>query len=101
MHPADVEIEAIAALEAITCGLVPVINDSPRSATRFFALDERSLFDGTPRSLAAKIDYCIEHHEEKAEASLKYIEYAQKFKLDNSIDMMEIMFKEAVADGAK
>ena len=101
VHPADVEIEAIAALEAITCGLVPVINDSPRSATRFFALDERSLFDGTPRSLAAKIDYWIEHPEEKAEASLKYIEYAQKFKLDNSIDMMEIMFKEAVADDAK
>ena len=68
VHPAEVEIEAIACLEAISCGLVPVIADSPRSATRFFALDERNLFRfNDPEDLRDKIDYWIEHPEEKEE----------------------------------
>lgn len=101
VHPADVEIEAISALEAITCGLVPVINESPRSATRFFALDDRCLFDGTPQSLAAKIDYWIEHPEEKREMSDRYIEYSCKFNLDRSVDQMLDMFNEAIKDERK
>lgn len=101
VHPADVEIEAIAALEAITCGLVPVINDSPRSATRHFAIDGRSLFDGTPEDLADKIDYWIEHPAEKEEMGKRYIEYSSRFKLDHCIDLMVEMFKEAAADGRK
>lgn len=101
VHPADVEIEAIAALEAITCGLVPVINDSPRSATRHFAIDGRSLFDGTPEDLADKIDYWIEHPAEKEEMGKRYIEYSSRFKLDHCIDLMVEMFKEAAADGQK
>lgn len=100
VHPADVEIEAIAALEAITCGLVPVINNSPRSATRFFAQDERSLFDGSPEDLAAKIDYWIEHPEEKAEAAETYVKYSERFNLDNSITLMEQMFAEAAGKNA-
>ncbi len=101
VHPAEVEIEAIAALEAITCGLVPVINNSPRSATRFFSLDEHSLFDGTPLDLAQKIDYWIEHPERKAEMSKRYIEYSSRFKLNRCIDLMVDMFEEAAADGRK
>ncbi len=33
--------------EAIACGRVPVISNSPRSATRYFALSERNLFAAT------------------------------------------------------
>ena len=36
--------QAMSCMEAFACGLVPVIADSPRSATPQFALDERSLF---------------------------------------------------------
>lgn len=101
VHPADVEIEAIAALEAITCGLVPVINNSERSATRFFARDERNLFDGTPEDLAKKIDYWIEHPEEKAKESVEYIEYGKRFELGHCIDQMEKMFEDAINDKTK
>ena len=41
----DAEIEAIACIEAFSCGLVPVIAGSEQSATPQFALDERSLFN--------------------------------------------------------
>lgn len=101
VHPADVEIEAIAALEAITCGLVPVINNSERSATRFFARDERNLFDGTPEDLAKKIDNWIEHPEEKAKESVEYIEYGKRFELESCIDRMEKMFEDAINDKTK
>ena len=62
VHAADAEIEAIACIEAFSSGLVPVIANSPKSATPQFALDERSLFEaGNPKDLADKIDYWIEH----------------------------------------
>lgn len=98
VHPADIEIEAIAALEAITCGLVPVINDSERSATCFFARDERNLFDGTPEDLAKKIDYWVEHPEEKAVESKEYIEYGKRFELGHCIDKMEQMFEDVIKE---
>ena len=44
VHTSDAEIEAMSCMEAFACGLVPVIADSPRSATPQFALDGRSLF---------------------------------------------------------
>ena len=46
VHTSIVEIEAISCLEAIACGMVPVIADSKKSATKKFALDERCLYSG-------------------------------------------------------
>ena len=92
VHPAEIEIEAIACLEAISCGLVPVISNSPRSATRFFALDERNLFKcNDSRDLAAKMDWWIEHPKERAECSKKYAGYAEQFSFDRCMDEMERM----------
>ena len=55
-------------MEAFACGLVPVIADSPRSATPQFALDERSLFPaGDTDVLAERIDWWLEHPEERRE----------------------------------
>ena len=74
-HPAEIELEGIACLEALRCGLVPVIADSPRCATRETAIDEKCLFRcNDPADLAAKIDFWITHGELKAEYSRKYIE---------------------------
>ena len=98
-HPSDIEIEAISCIEALTCGLVPVISNSPRSATRFFAQDERSLFKvGDAKDLAKKIDYWIEHGDEKEQMSDVYIEYAKRFNIDSCIDQMVEMFNEAIEE---
>ena len=96
VHPAEIEIEAISCLEAITCGLVPVIADSPRSATRFFALGEDNLFrHGDPMSLAGKIDFWIEHPEEKEACRGRYLGYAKQFDQDACMDGMEEMLRDA------
>jgi spore maturation protein CgeB len=85
-------------LEAITCGLVPVISDSPASATNSFALGPEHLFNHkAPKDLARKIDYWIEHPEEKKQASRKYLDYSKQFAIEGSIDLMEKMFADAIA----
>lgn len=86
----------------MSCGLVPVISNSKKSATRFFARDEKGLFEaGNPKSLAEKIDYWIEHPEEKEQYSSVYMEYAKQFNIEKSIDQMIKMFEEAASESAK
>ena len=97
VHASDIEIEAMSCMEAFACGLVPVISNSSRSATSQFALDERSIFDaGNPESLAKKIDYWIEHEEERKIQELKYAEYAKNYDIEKCVNMMEEMFKDAI-----
>lgn len=99
VHAATVEIEAIAALEAIACGLVPVIADSASSATPQFALDKRSLFkDNDAYSLAEKIDYWYERDEERARMGRVYAESAKKYSLERSLEKAERMFADEIMD---
>lgn len=68
VHAAKVEAEGIGCLEAIACGTVPIMCNSPKSATKDYALCPQSLFAlGKPKDLAAKIDWWIEHPAERAE----------------------------------
>ena len=95
-HPAEVEIEAISCLEAISCGLVPVIANSPKCATKEFALDERSLFEvNNPESLRDKIDYWFDHPDELKDMKEKYANTSSKFDFDSCMDKMEQMIKDA------
>lgn len=97
VHPAEIEIEAISCLEAISCGAVPVIADSKRSATRYFAIDELDLFkSGDPSSLASRIEYWIEHPKEKEERSRLYRGYAGEFNFEKCMDKMEKMITDTV-----
>lgn len=99
VHAAEAEIEGIACLEAVACGIVPVIAIAKRSATAQFALDERSLFKGGDvAALAERIDYWIEHPDERKEMSLKYEESAKKYRIKHSMDLLEEMFKLEIAN---
>ncbi len=96
VHAADMEIEAMSCMEAFSAGLVPVISNSGKSATPQFALDERSLFRaGDSQDLAKKIDYWIEHEDEKKAMELEYSKLAQKYRLDDCVRQAEEMFYEA------
>lgn len=97
VHPAEIEIEAIACLEAISCGLVPVIANSPRSATRNFALEEKNLFDyNDPDSLARRIDWWLDHPEERKRSAELYAGMTAVFDFDNCMDRMEQMLAKTV-----
>ncbi len=99
VHASEVEIEAISCLEAMACGLVPIISNSPISATKQFAIDNKSLFNnGDSDDLAKKIDYWIEHPEEKEEYSEKYVKHAEDYSLRRSIEKFEEMIAAAIEE---
>ena len=99
VHTSDAEIEAISCIEAIATGLVPVIAKSTQSATKQFALDERSLFEaGNSEELKNKIDYWLDNAEEKQKMEKEYAKFAENFKIENSIHKMEEMFKEEIVE---
>jgi glycosyltransferase involved in cell wall biosynthesis len=98
VHTAIIEIEAIACLEAIVSGLVPIVCNSDRSATRFFALDERNLFE--PKDVAdltKKIDYWIENPAEKEACKQRYEEQRSQFLQGACMRKMEEMLVDVVA----
>ncbi|MBR4798973.1 MAG: glycosyltransferase [Clostridia bacterium] len=102
VHPAEIEIEAISCLEAISCGIVPVISDSPRSATRCFALDEKNLFRcNDSGDLAKKIDYWLDNPAEKDARSKEYLGYTKQFDFDVCMDRMERMIIEVHEKASK
>ena len=97
VHPAEIEIEAIACLEAIACGQVPIISDSERSATKKFALDERNLFEANnPQSLAEKIDFFIENPAVLEEYRERYQGMAEEYSQKVCMDRMEQMLFDVV-----
>ena len=99
VHAADAEIEAISCIEAFSSGLVPIIANSPKSATPQFALDERSLFEaGSSDDLAKKIDYWIEHEQERREMEHRYAEHGKQYGIDACVGQIEEMFRQAMKE---
>lgn len=81
------------------CGLVPIISNSQTSATQQFALTENSLFNnGDSCDLANKIDYWIEHEEDKEKYSKLYAESAKKYSIESSIAKFEEMLNTAIEE---
>ncbi|MBO4392310.1 MAG: glycosyltransferase [Clostridia bacterium] len=99
VHPAEIEIEAISCLEAIATGKVPVISDSPKSATKHFALTPQNLFRcGDSDDLAGKIDWWLDHPEERNDCAKRYIGFAEQFNFSRCMDEMEKMLIDTVEE---
>lgn len=97
VHCAKVEVEGLSCLEAIQQGVVPVIADAPYSATSQFALDERSrfpVFDA--KELAERIDWWIEHPEERDRMSDIYSKSAASYDIKDSVRKIIKMYEEAL-----
>lgn len=103
VHPAETEAEGIACLEAIACGVVPIITDSKNCATKAFAIDEHSLFQNmNAEDLAHKIDWWIDHPEEREAYSKKYANLAsEEYSQTYCMQKMEKMFVEVIQNRAQ
>lgn len=94
-HPAEIELEGIACLEAIACGKLTIVSDSKLSATKEFAIDEKCIFKNRdPKSLAKVLDYWIENEDERKEYEEKYLKSARVFNQDECMKRMEEMIKD-------
>lgn len=99
VHASLLELESLATLEAMGCGLPVLIADSPLSAATQFALDHRSLFAASSAAdLAEHLDYFIEHPEERQRASLAYAALAERYRLGQSVAQMEQIYHRLVAE---
>lgn len=95
VHTSVAEIEAIACMEAIVTGLVPIICNSKQSATRFFAVDDNNLFGKHKYlELRNRIDYFYETPTAIKEYEKLYESKKNTFKLEDCMDKMERMFQE-------
>jgi glycosyltransferase involved in cell wall biosynthesis len=99
IHASDIEIEGISCMEAFSAGRVPIISDSKKSATSQFALDERSRFKrGNYLDLRDKLDYWIEHPEERERMGKEYAKLGRSYNIAHSVKKMEKMFDDAIKD---
>lgn len=102
VHPAEVELEGISCLEAVVCGKLTVVSDSPLAATSEFAADEKCIFKNRdPRSLAAVIDYWIDSPEERREYEDRYLKSAVAFRQEDCMLRMEAMMQETFNEKRK
>lgn len=102
VHASDFEVEGISCIEAFACGALPIIGDSQTSATPGFALDNSCLFKhGSKKDLCERIDYFIEHEDERKKLSASYIEHAKEYALPLMAKKLEAMFLTAVEEEKK
>jgi len=95
VHPADIELEGIACLEAIACGKLVIVSSSKLSATKEFAANEKCVFKKrNPKDLARVIDYFIEHEEERKLCEEEYLKNSTIYNQDACMQQMENMIKE-------
>lgn len=99
VHCATIEVEGLSCLEAIRQGVVPVIADARLSATSQFALDERSLFKASdPKMLAERIDWWIEHPEERKIMSRRYAASVRRYDIRESTRKIIDLYEDALGD---
>ena len=102
VHPATIELEGIACIEALACQKVTIVSDSKKSATRLFVDDERCIFrQRKPKDLARVIDYFIEHPEACKEVEDGYKNFADEYSVEKCMEKMEAMILETKANKEK
>ena len=87
-------------IEAMACGLVPVIAASELSAASQFALIDESLFPVRDAALLARrIDWWIAHQAERAEWGEKYAEYTKAhYSVEASVHKFVDMERKAIGE---
>ncbi len=96
VHPAYIELEGIACLEAMKCGVPTIVSDSPLSATYDFAADEECIFeDGNIGMLTQRIDALLEDPAKMARISKKTLAADIKYS-DECMRLMDAMIADVI-----
>ena len=100
VHCSIADIESVSVIEAMACGLVPVIAASELSAASQFALIDESLFPVRDAALLARrIDWWIAHQAERAEWGEKYAEYIKAhYSVEASVHKFVDMERKAIGE---
>lgn len=99
IHTSEVENESLSILEAIGCGLTPLISNSKTSAAKKFAHNESFLFrSGDSLDLAEKIDYWFEHPDELSQWHKETARMAEEYYICHTINKLEKLYYSCVTN---
>lgn len=97
IQASEVETEGMSCLEAMACGVVPIISDNKLCAAKQFALGEYSLFEsGNEISLANKINFFLKNKDHFLENKKRYIKAAANYSLEKCIDSILMVYKKII-----
>ncbi len=97
VHSATIEVEGMSCMEAICTGIVPIIAEGELTATSQFTDNDLCLYPaGDERTLAARIDYWIEHEVERKEEANKYIGIERKYLFEDTITQTIKMYEDVL-----
>ena len=84
-------------MEAIELGLVPVIATGDLTATAQYALSENSKFRARrARELAERIDYWLDHDQERRAEARRYLGMGKQYDIRKSIDKLVCMYEDVM-----
>lgn len=97
IHCATVEVEGLSCMEAVELGLVPIIATGKLTSTAQYALSDKSLFPARDaKALAERIDWWLEHDEERRAEAKKYLGMGEEYNINKSINQLVEMFNDAL-----
>jgi glycosyltransferase involved in cell wall biosynthesis len=95
LHASEIELEGMAVMEAIGCGLPALISNAKHSASTQFALNEKFLFTaGDTENLSSKINYWIDHQEELKNSKKLYLEKAKQYSFAACAQQTEDLYRQ-------
>lgn len=105
VHPAYIELEGIACLEAMKCGVPTIVSDSPFSATYDFAVDAACIFEaGDSEALAERIDALLDDPVKREAVAQKTlasgVKYVSECMLQMDAMIADVLSKKAACVGA-
>lgn len=97
VHSAEIEIEGMSCLEAMASGVVPIISNAKKSASRFFSIEPSNSYrNRDAKDLTAKIDYWIENPNKRAENLEMYQTFIKHFRFEDAVLKFEHMLQMAI-----
>jgi glycosyltransferase involved in cell wall biosynthesis len=94
VHASEIELEGMAVLEALGCGLPTLVADARFSAAARLAISDEFLFrPGDAGALAARIDHLVEHPERLEAARTASLVAAEGLRLERSIERLEAIYQ--------
>jgi glycosyltransferase involved in cell wall biosynthesis len=97
VHASVVDLESLACLEAVGCGLPCLVGNSTHSAASQFALDHRFSFEcDNADHLAEKINYWFENRDQLANIRKQVSAMAEQYRFGKCMDKMENLYREIV-----
>ncbi|CCV64397.1 Glycosyltransferase, group 1 [Alteracholeplasma palmae J233] len=97
VHSAEIEIEGMSCLEAIASGVVPIISNAKKSASRFFSIEANNSYKNrNTNDLKDKIEYWIENKQARENNLKAYKEFIKNYRFENSVDQFEEMYQDII-----